>query len=97
MIMSVLRKPIVTEKSQKLNASAKYTFEVDRDANKIQIAAAIEKMYGVSVEKVNTLTQIGKSKSRMTRTRMSQGKTSTFKKAIVTLKEGEIIDFYQEL
>jgi large subunit ribosomal protein L23 len=95
--MSVLRKPIVTEKSQKLNASAKYTFEVDRDANKIQIAAAIEKMYGVSVEKVNTLTQIGKSKSRMTRTRMSQGKTSTFKKAIVTLKEGEIIDFYQEL
>jgi large subunit ribosomal protein L23 len=95
--MSILRKPIITEKTQSLNAAGKYTFQVDRDANKIQIASAIEKMYGVSVEKVNTITQIGKKKSRMTRTKMSSGKTSTFKKAIITLKKGELIDFYAEL
>lgn len=95
--MSILRKPIISEKSQTLTAKGKYTFEVSRDANKIQIAAAIEKMYGVTVDKVNTLTQIGKKKSRMTRTKMSSGKTATFKKAIVTLKEGELIDFYGEL
>jgi large subunit ribosomal protein L23 len=95
--MSILRKPIITEKTQSLNASGKYTFQVDKDANKIQIASAIEKMYGVTVDKVNTLVQIGKKKSRMTRTKMSSGKTSTFKKAIITLKKGELIDFYAEL
>lgn len=95
--MSILRKPIITEKTQLLNASGKYTFQVERAANKIQIASAIEKMYGVTVEKVNTITQIGKKKSRMTRTKMSSGKTSTFKKAIITLKKGELIDFYAEL
>lgn len=95
--MSILKRPIITEKTQALNAKNKYTFEVGRDANKISIAAAIEKMYGVTVEKVNTITQIGKKKSRMTRTKISSGKTATYKKAIVTLKEGEIIDFYAEL
>lgn len=95
--MSILKRPIITEKTQGLNAKNKYTFEVGRDANKISIAAAVEKMYGVTVEKVNTITQIGKKKSRMTRTKVSSGKTGTYKKAIVTLKEGEIIDFYAEL
>jgi large subunit ribosomal protein L23 len=95
--MSILKKPRITEKSQVLNAAGKYTFQVDLAANKLQIASAIEKMYGVTVEKVNTVVQIGKKKSRMTRTKMSSGKTSTFKKAIVTLKAGEIIDFYAEI
>lgn len=95
--MSILKRPIITEKTQGLNAKNKYTFEVGRDANKLSIAAAIEKMYGVTVEKVNTITQIGKKKSRMTKTKISSGRTSTYKKAIVTLKEGEIIDFYAEL
>ncbi len=95
--MSILKRPIITEKTQGLNAKNKYTFEVGRDANKISIAAAVEKMYGVTVEKVNTITQIGKKKSRMTRTKVTSGKTATYKKAIVTLKEGEIIDFYAEL
>jgi large subunit ribosomal protein L23 len=54
-------------------------------------------MYGVTVEKVNTITQIGKKKSRMTKSRLSSGKTSTFKKAMVTLKDGDLIDFYAEL
>ncbi len=95
--MSILKRPIITEKTQGLNTKNKYTFEVGRDANKISIAAAVEKMYGVTVEKVNTITQIGKKKSRMTKTKISSGRTSTYKKAIVTLKEGEIIDFYAEL
>ena len=95
--MSILKRPIITEKTQGLNEKNKYTFEVGRDANKISIAAAVEKMYGVTVEKVNTITQIGKKKSRMTRTKVTSGRTATYKKAIVTLKEGEVIDFYAEL
>lgn len=95
--MSVLKRPIITEKSQGMNPKRKYSFEVIREANKIQIANAVEKMYGVNVEKVSTLNQFGKKKSRMTKTKLSTGRTSTFKKAIVTLKEGELIDFYAEL
>lgn len=95
--MSVLKRPIITEKSQKGTAKGKYAFEVDMNANKIEIAKAIEKMYGVTVTDVNTIRQIGKKKSRMTRSRASVGKTSTFKKAIVTLQEGELIDFYDNL
>lgn len=95
--MSILKRPIITEKTQGLNAKNKYTFEVARDANKISIASAVEKMYGVTVENVNTITQIGKNKSRMTKSKVTTGRTATIKKAIVTLKEGEIIDFYAEL
>ena len=95
--MSVLKRPIITEKTQKSTAKGKFVFEVAKDANKIEIAKAVEKMYGVSVTDVNTIRQIGKKKSRMTRSRASSGVTSTFKKAIVTLKEGEIIDFYENL
>lgn len=95
--MSVLKRPIITEKSQGLNPKGKYTFEVVRNANKIEIAAAVEKMYGVSVDKVSTLTQFGKKKSRMTKSKLTTGRTKTFKKAIVTLQAGELIDFYAEL
>ena len=95
--MSILKRPIITEKTQELNAKNKYTFEVNRNANKISIASAIEKLYGVTVENVNTITQYGKKKSRMTKSKVSTGKTATYKKAIVSLKEGEIIDFYAEL
>lgn len=95
--MSVLKKPIITEKTQGLNTQGKYAFEVDVNANKIQIAKAVEKMYGVSVAEVNTIRQIGKTKSRMTKTKMTSGRTATIKKAVVTLKSGELIDFYAEL
>ena len=63
--MSVLKRPIITEKSQGMNPKGKYSFEVSRDANKIQIASAVEKMYGVNVEKVSTLNQFGFSHSRL--------------------------------
>lgn len=95
--MSVLKRPIVTEKSQKLTTTGKFVFEVDMNANKIEIAKAVERMYGVTVTDVNTIRQIGKKKSRMTRSRASSGLTSTFKKAVVTLKDGDLIDFYENL
>ncbi len=95
--MSVLLRPIITEKSQAANAKGQYAFQVSVSANKIEIAKAIEKMYGVSVDSVNTITQFGKKKSRMTKAGVSSGRTSTFKKAIIKLAEGELIDFYAEL
>lgn len=95
--MSVLKRPITTEKVQKLSQKGQYAFEVDLKANKIEIARAVEQMYAVTVTDVNTMRQIGKAKSRMSRGKISNGKTSTYKKAIVSLKEGEIIDFYADL
>ena len=95
--MSVLIRPIVTEKSQDQIAKGKYSFQVALKSNKIEIAKAIETMYGVTVANVSTLRQFGKSKSRMSRSKVTTGRTSTFKKAIVTLQEGDIIDFYADL
>jgi len=95
--MSVLKRPLITEKSQSLNALGKYTFEVSMSANKIQIAKAVEDMYGVTVDTVSTMRQYGTTKSRMTKSRVSTGRTATIKKAIVTVKEGDLIDFYADL
>ena len=95
--MSVLKRPLITEKSQSLNTLGKYTFEVSMTANKIQIAKAVEEMYGVTVAAVSTMRQYGTTKSRMTKSRVSTGRTSTIKKAIVTVKEVDLIDFYADL
>jgi len=96
--MNILIKPIVTEKmtdlSEKLNA---YGFIVDNKANKIQIKKAIEELYGVTVERVNTMRYGGKVRSRYTKSGVLRGKTNSYKKAIVTLAEGETIDFYSNL
>ncbi|MFC2098577.1 50S ribosomal protein L23, partial [Bacteroidota bacterium] len=72
-------------------------FLVHKDANKIQIKQAIEKMYSVSVESVNTMRYGGKMKSRFSKSGVITGKTKSFKKAIVTLAEGETIDFYSNI
>ncbi len=93
--MSIIIRPLLTEKSTAQNEQGKYGFEVALKANKVEIKKAIEKMYGVKVESVNTVRQIGKKKSRSTRTRITTGQTSTIKRAIVTVAEGEVIDFYQ--
>ena len=74
-----------------------YGFYVDPSANKIQIKKAVEDKFGVSVISVNTLNYAGKSKSRYTKKGLIVGKTSAFKKAYVTLKDGEQIDFYANL
>jgi large subunit ribosomal protein L23 len=96
--MGIIIKPIVTEKmtalTDKLN---RYGFRVQTGANKIEIANAIKEMYNVTVESVNTMNYRGKNKSRNTKSGLVKGKESAFKKAIVTLKEGDVIDFYSNI
>ncbi|MGQ1786957.1 MULTISPECIES: 50S ribosomal protein L23 [unclassified Saccharicrinis] len=96
--MQILIKPIVTEKlneiSEKLN---RFGFVVNKDANKLQIKKAVEEMYNVTVEKVNTMNYAGKVKSRYTKSGVQVGKTAAYKKAIVTLTEGDKIDFYSNI
>lgn len=88
--MEVIIKPVITEKmtdlGEKLN---RFAFVVHRKANKLQIKKAIEDLYGVEVTSVNTMNHPGKSKSRFTRSGVITGRTSAYKKAIVTLAEGE--------
>ncbi|MCK4854431.1 MAG: 50S ribosomal protein L23 [Bacteroidales bacterium] len=96
--MEILIKPIVTEKMTNLGTDLnRYGFVVHKNANKIQIKQAVEKMYGVSVEAVNTIRYGGKAKSRFTKSGVVTGKTKSYKKAIVTLAEGEMIDFYSNI
>jgi large subunit ribosomal protein L23 len=96
--MSIIKKPVVTEKmtaiSEKLN---QYAFVVDRDANKIEIRRAVEDLYGVKVERVNTMNHDGKAKGRMTKAGYLTGRTNATKKAVVTLAEGETIDFFSNI
>lgn len=95
--MSILKKPLVTEKVSALNEKGKYGFLVDSEANKVEIKKAVEKMYGVNVEKVNTINVMGKFKSRYTKAGVLSGRKPSYKKAIVTVAEGEVIDFYSNV
>ena len=95
--MSVLKKPLVTEKVSALNEKGKYGFIVDADANKVEIKKAVEQQYGVNVEKVNTMNVMGKLKTRYTKAGVLAGRRPNYKKAIVTLAEGEVIDFYSNV
>ena len=96
--MSIIKKPIITEKmtnqSEEFN---RYAFVVDRKANKIEIRKAVAEMYDVTVDSVRTMVCIGKKRTRGTKSGMIVGKTSTYKKAIVTLAEGDVIDFYSNI
>jgi len=92
--MSVLIKPLVTEKFSSLNEKGKYGFVVKRTANKVEIKQEVEKTYGVTVESVNTMIQSGKSKSRFTKAGLITGRKPGYKKAVVKVADGEIIDFY---
>jgi large subunit ribosomal protein L23 len=93
--MSIIKAPVLTEKYTTLHSTGKYAFYVDLKANKVEIANEIKRMYGVGVTDVNTIRQLGKKRTRSSRSRMSVGYTSTFKKAIVTVAKGEVIDFYE--
>jgi large subunit ribosomal protein L23 len=96
--MELLKKPIITEKMTMLGEKRnQYAFRVDKKANKIQIKKAIEEMYGISVTSVNTMVYAGKRKSRFTKAGFIEGRKDSFKKAIVTLKEGDNIDFYSNI
>ena len=97
--MGIIIKPLVTEKmtavSDKFNN--RFGFIVSPDVNKLEIKRAVEAMYNVTVVDVNTMRYSGKSKSRYTRAGLIKGKTNAYKKAIVTLKEGDTIDFYSNI
>jgi large subunit ribosomal protein L23 len=80
-----------------LQDKRQYAFEVDTEANKVEIARAIEKKFNVTVESIRTLRLKGKTKSQLTRRGRFAGTTSHWKKAIVTLKEGEKIDFVENV
>ena len=92
--MIIIKKPVITEKmtaiSEKLN---KYAFIV----NKLQIKEAVEDLYGVKVASVNTMRYDGKVKSRYTKSGVITGKRDAFKKAVVTLAQGETIDFFSNI
>lgn len=92
--MGVLIKPLVTEKVSAMNEHGKYGFIVEKDANKVEIKKEVEKTYGVTVESVNTMVQPGKSKSRFTKSGIIEGRTPSYKKAVVQVADGDIIDFY---
>jgi len=98
MSKTILIKPIITEKAERISEiQNSYSFVVDRKANKIQIKKAVEGMYNVAVESVNTLVMPAKSKTRSSRSGVVEGRKPAFKKAIVTLGEGEEIDFFGDL
>ena len=96
--MDIQIRPIITEKanqaSEKLN---RYTFAVSPDANKFQIKDVIEKLYNVRVVKVNTALYAGKRKSRYTKAGLIRGRKPAYKKAYVTVAEGQTIDYYNNI
>ncbi|MFB6343637.1 50S ribosomal protein L23 [Saccharicrinis sp. FJH2] len=96
--MGIIVKPIVTEKMTQLGEKLnRFAFMVDKKANKLQIKDAVEELYDVTVTDVNTMNYNGKFKSRYTKSGVISGKTNAFKKAVVTLKEGDTIDFYSNI
>lgn len=96
--MEIMIKPVVTERataiSEKLN---RYTFRVSPEANKAQIKNLVQSLYGVKVVDVTTMNYDGKKKSRYTKAGLINGKVAAFKKALVTVAEGETIDFYSNI
>ena len=97
--MAIIVKPLVTEKmngiTEKFNN--RFGFVVRPEATKDEIKKEVESLYKVTVVDVNTMRYAGKNKSRYTRAGLIKGRTNAFKKAIVTLKEGESIDFYSNI
>lgn len=96
--MSVLIKPIITEKvTADSELNNRYGFVVRPDANKLAIKKAVEAMYDVDVLKVRTMNYAGKVKTRYTKAGMISGKTNAYKKAIIEVAEGQTIDFYSNI
>jgi len=90
----ILLRPIITEKMTLLGESRQYAFEVPMRANRIEIEKSVEKKFNVKVTSVRTMIVKGKQKTQMTRRGRFEGRTKTWKKAIVTLKEGDKIDYF---
>jgi len=97
-LTEVLIKPILTEKANAQQEKLKrYAFKVDRRANKLEIKKAVEEFYGVSVVDVNTAVVPGKNKARYTKAGFIQGMKGAYKKALVTVADGETIDLYSNI
>ncbi len=96
--MDITIKPIITERATRLSEKRNcYTFRVSPDANKYQIKALVEAVYGVKVTSVNTANMRGKNKSRWTKSGLLRGKTAAWKKAYVTIAEGQTIEFFSNI
>ena len=96
--MEISIKPIITERATKLSEKRNcHTFRVSPDANKSQIKQLIEQLYGVKVESVNTAVVRGKNKSRWTKSGLLKGRTNTWKKAFVTVADGQSIEFFSNI
>ena len=96
--MEITISPIITENATKLTERLnRYTFRVSPEANKYQIKDLVEQLYGVKVADVNTAVMRGKNKSRWTKSGLLRGKTSRWKKAIITLADDQTIDFYSNI
>lgn len=97
--MAFIIKPLVTEKQTKITEknSSRYGFIVRPEANKLQIKKEVEALYNVTVVDVNTLRYAGKRSSRYTKAGLIKGQKNAFKKAIVTVKDGDTIDFYSNI
>ncbi len=97
-IEEILIRPVVTEKSEALTEKEdKYVFVVAKTSNKLSIKEAIEKMYNVSVAKVRTMIMPAKAKTRFTKSGVANGRKKAYKKAIVSLVDGDTIDFYSHI
>ena len=98
MSKQILIKPIISEKSERLSESnGQYSFIVVKTANKVEIKKAISETYSVNVKSVSTLIMPGKVKVRNTKSGMTRGGTSAYKKAIVSVEDGETIDFFGDI
>ena len=97
--MGIIIKPLVTEKMTAITdkTNNRFGFIVRPEANKLEIKREIEGLYNVTVVDINTIRYSGKNKSRYTKSGLITGRTNAFKKAIVTLKEGDTIDFYSNI
>ncbi|MCI1646748.1 MAG: 50S ribosomal protein L23 [Bacteroides sp.] len=97
--MGIIVKPLVTEKMTAITEKMSncFGFIVRPEANKLEIKREVEALYNVSVVEINTVKYAGKSKSRYTKAGIINGRANAYKKAIVTLKEGDTIDFYSNI
>jgi large subunit ribosomal protein L23 len=97
--MGIIIKPVITEKQTAITDKMpnRYGFRVSPTANKLEIKKAIEDMYSVTVIDVNTMNYMGKKKTRYTKSGIISGRQNSFKKAIVTLKKGDTIDFFSNI
>lgn len=96
-MVKILHRPLVTEKIVELKDQRQYAFEVEQGANKIEIMKAIEKKFNVTVTSVRTMNVKGKRRAQLTRRGRFEGRTAGWKKAIVTLKEGDKIEFFENV